>query len=141
MKHKDEYAFGLSQSCKDAAKSPRLARAPENGLARCPGVHRHFAAASRRDPPGALALATAARRIASAAPIERDRYAIDGANNPFVLVFVTSGMGAVGGSFWGAPLDVAGILLLAFAISFCLSRAHNADLLQNLAGNRHSPWD
>jgi BASS family bile acid:Na+ symporter len=56
MKHKDEYAFGPGQSCKDPAPSPRLAGAPGDALARCPGIHRHFTAATRRDLAGALVL-------------------------------------------------------------------------------------
>jgi BASS family bile acid:Na+ symporter len=51
------------------------------------------------------------RRIAGAA-------AIDGANNPFMLVRVTAVMAAVAGSLWAPPFDIAGILRLAFAIFF-----------------------
>lgn len=67
---------------------------------------------------GSLVLGIAVRRLAGVAAIERHREAIDGVNILLMLVFVAAVMGSVAGSFWAAPLEVAGILLFAFAMFF-----------------------
>jgi predicted Na+-dependent transporter len=65
-------------------------------------------------------VAAVIRYIAGVAWIRRHKDPIDGLNILILLIFVSAVMGSVAGSFWQAPLQVAGVALLAFAIFFAL---------------------
>jgi hypothetical protein len=69
---------------------------------------------------GSLGVAAAVRGIVGVAGIRRHKEPIDGVNILILLVFVSAVMGSVAGDFWQAPLKVAGVALLAFAIFFGL---------------------
>jgi BASS family bile acid:Na+ symporter len=69
---------------------------------------------------GSLCVAAVIRAVAGEAAIRRHKEPIDGINILILLVFVSAVMGSVAGSFWQAPLQVAGVALLAFAVFFFL---------------------
>jgi predicted Na+-dependent transporter len=69
---------------------------------------------------GSLGVAALIRGVTGIAAIRRHKDPIDGLNILILLVFVSAVMGSVAGSFWQAPLQVAGLALLAFAIFFAL---------------------
>jgi predicted Na+-dependent transporter len=69
---------------------------------------------------GSLGTALAIRWLFGIAAIRRHKEPIDGINILILLVFVSAVMGSVAGSFWADPLQVVGIVLLAFAIFFAL---------------------
>jgi predicted Na+-dependent transporter len=69
---------------------------------------------------GSLGVAAAIRALVGVAAIRRHKEPIDGINILILLVFVSAVMGSVAGSFWQAPLQVAGLALLAFAVFFAL---------------------
>jgi BASS family bile acid:Na+ symporter len=69
---------------------------------------------------GSLGVAAAIRALVGVAAIRRHKEPIDGINILILLVFVSAVMGSVAGSFWQAPLQVAGLALLAFAVFFVL---------------------
>ena len=69
---------------------------------------------------GSLCVAGLIRASVGAAAIHRHKDPIDGANILILLVFVSAVMGSFAASFWHAPLRVAGLALLAFAIYFAL---------------------
>ena len=69
---------------------------------------------------GSLLAAALIRRIVGAAAIERHKEPIDGLNILLMLVFVDVVMGNVAGSFWHAPWQTAGILILSFVIFFAV---------------------
>jgi BASS family bile acid:Na+ symporter len=65
---------------------------------------------------GAIAVAWGLRRLASPAALARHKPAIDGVNILILLVFVSGVMKGVAAATYAAPLRVAGIGLLAFAV-------------------------
>jgi len=69
---------------------------------------------------GSLLAAALIRRIVGAAAIERHKEPIDGLNILLMLVFVDAVMGNVAGSFWHAPWQTTGILVLSFVIFFAV---------------------
>jgi predicted Na+-dependent transporter len=69
---------------------------------------------------GSLGVATVIRAGAGVAAIRRHKEPIDGVNILILMVFVSAVMGPVTGSFWHAPLRVAGLALLAFVMFFGL---------------------
>jgi predicted Na+-dependent transporter len=69
---------------------------------------------------GSLGTALAIRRLFGIAAIRHHKEPIDGVNILILLVFVSAVMGEVAGDLWAAPLQVAGIALLSFAIFFAL---------------------
>jgi BASS family bile acid:Na+ symporter len=69
---------------------------------------------------GSLCVSAVIRAVAGEAAIRRHKEPIDGINILILLVFVSAVMGSVAGSFWQAPLQVAGLALLAFAVFFAL---------------------
>lgn len=69
---------------------------------------------------GSLGAAAVIRSVVGVAAIRRHRELIDGVNILILQVFVSAVMGSVAGSIWRAPLQVAGLALLAFAIFFAL---------------------
>jgi BASS family bile acid:Na+ symporter len=69
---------------------------------------------------GALLAAAMIRRLAGAAAIARHKQPIDGFNILVLLVFVSGVMESVAARFWAAPLAVAGLTLLAFAVFLAL---------------------
>jgi BASS family bile acid:Na+ symporter len=69
---------------------------------------------------GSLGVAAAIRALVGVAAIRRHKEPIDGINILILLVFVSAVMGSVAGSFWQAPLQVAGLALSAFAVFFAL---------------------
>jgi hypothetical protein len=69
---------------------------------------------------GSLAVAAAIRLVAGEERIRRFKQPIDGVNIVILLVFVCAVMGPVAGSFRQAPLQMAGLVLVAFAVFFAL---------------------
>jgi predicted Na+-dependent transporter len=69
---------------------------------------------------GSLGVAMTIRKLFGIAAIRRAREPIDGVNIVILLVFVSAVMGSVAGDLWANPLQVAGLMLLAFAIFFAL---------------------
>jgi sodium bile acid symporter family protein len=82
---------------------------------------------------GSVLAAALIRRIVGAAAIERHKEPIDGLNILFMLVFVTAVMGNVAESFWQAPWQTTGILLLSFVIFFAVF-ALSVLVLRKVAG-------
>lgn len=69
---------------------------------------------------GSLAVAAVIRAVAGVERIRRFREPIDGLNIVILMVFVSAVMGPVAGSLWQAPLKMAGLVLVAFAVFFAL---------------------
>ena len=82
---------------------------------------------------GSVLAAALIRLIVGAAAIERHKEPIDGANILLMLVFVDAVMGNVAGSFWRAPWQTTGILLLSFVIFFVVF-AISILVLRKIAG-------
>jgi len=69
---------------------------------------------------GSVLAAALIRRAVGAAAIDRHKEPIDGLNILLMLVFVDAVMGNVAGSFWHAPWQTTGILVLSFVIFFAV---------------------